>query len=77
MNTIRAISILKISTLLVVLYFLSSCSKGSEPTPMASSNTSSVNATDLSLTSKSSSTGVVGGDDKEDDDDNRGGGKRH
>lgn len=77
MNTIKAISILKISTLLLVLYFLSSCSKGDEPTPMASSNASSVTAADLSLTSKSSSVGVVGGDDKEDDDDNRGGGRKH
>jgi hypothetical protein len=70
MNLIKAIFILKISTLIIVLYSLSSCSKGGEPSPMASSNTSSVSTSDLSLTSKA--VGVVGGDDKEDDDDNRG-----
>lgn len=75
MNTIKIISVLKISALVMVLYFLSSCSKGGEPTPMTSSKTSSVTATDLSLTSKA--VGVVGGDDKEDDDDNRGGGRKH
>lgn len=73
MNTIKAISIFKISIVITVLYFLSSCTKGDEPSPMADSGSSKsffVSTTDFSSTSKTA--GVVGGDDKEDDDDNRG-----
>jgi len=72
MNKVKAILLLKLSIVISMLYFLSSCSKGEEPTPMASSNSFSESNTSFSEKSKSSSVGVVGGDDKEDDDDNRG-----
>lgn len=47
---------------LVLLFSLASCSKGGEPTPISSSNHSSLNQS-------ARIAGIVGGDDNEDDDD--------
>ncbi|MCB9173333.1 MAG: hypothetical protein H6589_01875 [Flavobacteriales bacterium] len=69
MNTIVNISnIIKGLFLVMILFSVFACSKGGEPSPMASSSSSSIsvnNHDDAVMR-------VVGGDDKEDDDDNRG-----
>ena len=72
MNTIVKISYKVILPILVVLFSLSSCSKGGEPVPTASTDEvdMSSSVTFDSQTARTSK-GVVGGDDNEDDDDNR------
>ena len=72
MNTIVNISnIIKGLFLVIVLSGVFACSKGGEPSPMASSSQSS--SSSISENNHDDAVmRVVGGDDKEDDDDNRG-----
>lgn len=64
---------IKVVFLAIIFIALYACSKGGEPTPMASTtNQNQSSALIQNNTQDNSTFRVVGGDDKEDDDDNRG-----
>ena len=76
MKLFSNISLKLIAPIFIVLFSLSSCTKGDEPVPssnIGSDNVSVIIIDDSSLNSQSARTvkTVVGGDDNEDDDDNR------
>lgn len=76
MRLLSKISFKIITPILVVLFSLSSCTKGDEPVPMSSVDAveeSAVIVDESTFDSQTARTSleVVGGDDNEDDDDNR------
>jgi hypothetical protein len=78
MKLLSNISFKLIVPIFVVLFSLSSCTKGDEPVPSSSVGNDDMNATviindDSSLNPQNARTSkeVVGGDDNEDDDDSR------
>lgn len=75
MKLLSNISLRLLALIFIVLFSLSSCTKGDEPVPSSSIGTDGVNAViiDNSLNSQTARTvnTVVGGDDNEDDDDSR------
>jgi len=75
MKLLSNISLRLLTPIFIVLFSLSSCTKGDEPVPSSSLGTDGVSAViiDNSLNSQTARTvkTVVGGDDNEDDDDSR------
>jgi hypothetical protein len=78
MKLLSNISFKLIIPILVVLFALSSCTKGDEPVPSSNVGNDDMDAVvivkdDSSLNAQTARTskGVVGGDDNEDDDDNK------
>ena len=78
MKLLSNISFRLIAPIFVVLFFLSSCTKGDEPVPSSDVGNDDVNAvviinddSSLNVQTARTSKEVVGGDDNEDDDDNK------
>lgn len=75
MKLLSNISLRLLALIFIVLFSLSSCTKGDEPVPSSSIGTDGVSAViiDNSLNTQTARTvsTIVGGDDNEDDDDSR------